>query len=1165
MKRNKGKTNPHQNNIISALNPEEMIIKFYNHIRDAILFIDYEQKILAYNNSFRDIFEVGSGVLKNTSIKQLFDDEKDYGRFSDLLDEGDFSRENICKCVLKAHSGKSFSAEINCFIPKETEKENSVYGISIRNIDLQKQTETELHDNLERIKTIGDNLPQGMIYSKYVSGPDSKPQFIYLSDQAEHLFGCKVADALEDSDLIFGRFEKNDQQKITAYRRKSMKTLRPFHIEVQVKHPGGHGRWYRLTSQPRKHKGGYIFDGLLLEVTKSRRNEQLLVEKTKSLSERVKELNALYNVSQSITTERPIGEVLQEVADFLPESWQYPGITSCRIGYKDQEYLSSNHKEGKDIQAAQLLVNGKKAGSIEIHYQENKPAEEEGPFLAEERTLINNLAAILSKYLEQESAKSRIKFQSLLVNAVGDAVMATDLQGNITFWNKAAETVYGWNAGEVLGKNIAEVTPSDEMMESASEIMDYIMKGKTWSGEFLVRRKSGESFPALVTDSPLFDSEGQIIGIIGVSRDISERRKAEKNLVESEERFKDIALSMPGAIYQFLLTKEGNFKIPYMSQSAVQYFGIPMEHLLNANSLFSYLYDDDLEPFINSVRQSAAILKPWNMIFRVKQQDGSVKWLQGRSNPRKLDEGSVLWNGVVIDITDTKNAEMEIRRNEERLKEAQEIAKTGYFELNVDTSSMFWSEAIYNMLDMSSDEQALNKDEFKKLVYPEDQYKLDFYLNHVLDNNESVQYDLHLKTLKGKEKYFSITGSPRFNKAHNVDRVIGTAVDITDRKELEQDLIVAKVKAEESDRLKTAFLLNISHEIRTPLNGILGFLDLLHDTDITKEEQEHYIEMVNEGSDRLLNTVDDVMEISRIESGLVSPVFKTFDLNRLMDDLYFGFSSQVDNNRVLLKCNKAGTAKQFPLESDKNKLYRILSNLIGNAVKFTPEGSVEFGYRTKGKWLEFYVEDTGIGIAPERQEAVFDRFVHADTTLTRPYEGAGLGLAISKAHVEMLGGKILVKSAPGEGSRFYFTLPRRKVEISDVQSEEPAGASKKPDRDYKILIVEDTNSSSEYLAEIVGEISSEVLFAETGSEAVNICRQHPDIDIILMDIKLPEMDGYEATQKIREFNKDVLVIAQTAFALEGDHQKALRAGCDDYLPKPIKKRDLIKLISDKMK
>ncbi|MEX0982571.1 MAG: response regulator [Bacteroidales bacterium] len=391
--------------------------------------------------------------------------------------------------------------------------------------------------------------------------------------------------------------------------------------------------------------------------------------------------------------------------------------------------------------------------------------------------------------------------------------------------------------------------------------------------------------------------------------------------------------------------------------------------------------------------------------------------------------------------------------------------------------------------------------------------------------------------------------------------IYGSCRDISVRKHAKEELIKAKDKAEESDRLKSAFLANMSHEIRTPMNGILGFTDLLLKPDLSSEERARFIKIVHQSGQRMLSTVNDIVEISKIEAGLINVIEKETDLNERVKELIRFFRIEAEKKGLNLILEKLLPVENKKLMTDQNKLDSILTNLIKNAIKYTDTGTINVGCSQKGMEVEFYVKDTGIGIPKNRHKAVFKRFEQADIGDKRAFQGSGLGLAISKSYVEILDGKIWVESEEGKGSTFYFTLPYITEPIKETADQQLETSNKTdPARKLKILIAEDDEVSELLLKEELITVGKEILIAKTGVDAVKTCKNNPDINLVLMDIQMPGMNGYEATRKIREFNKEVVIIAQTAYGLSGDREKAIEAGCNDYISKPISIAELLALI-----
>lgn len=376
------------------------------------------------------------------------------------------------------------------------------------------------------------------------------------------------------------------------------------------------------------------------------------------------------------------------------------------------------------------------------------------------------------------------------------------------------------------------------------------------------------------------------------------------------------------------------------------------------------------------------------------------------------------------------------------------------------------------------------------------------------------------------------------------------------------ELIKAKEKAEESDRLKSAFLANMSHEIRTPMNGILGFADLLKQPDLEGGKMHEYLEIIEKSGARMLNIINDIVDISKIEAGLMKVDLSETNLNEQLLDIFRFFRPEAEARGLRFNLVRILPAEQAVLTTDREKVFAVLSNLVKNAIKYTEKGTIEFGCEVKEELRVFFVKDTGIGIPESRQQAIFERFIQADIEDKLAYQGAGLGLAISRSYAEMLGGRIYVESKVSEGSVFYFSLPG-KAEFtsgSDVLITPSSAVRASEVNKLNVLIVDDDETSGMLLSINAIPFSREVMKARNGAEAVEICRKNPQLDLILMDILMPEMGGYEATRQIRQFNKKVVIIAQTAYALSGDRAKSLEAGCDDYLSKPIQKKALLDLI-----
>jgi len=384
-------------------------------------------------------------------------------------------------------------------------------------------------------------------------------------------------------------------------------------------------------------------------------------------------------------------------------------------------------------------------------------------------------------------------------------------------------------------------------------------------------------------------------------------------------------------------------------------------------------------------------------------------------------------------------------------------------------------------------------------------------------------------------------------------------------KQREIDLVAAKNRAEESDNLKSAFLANLSHEIRTPMNGILGFANLLNDNNLSIEKRRSYIETINSSSSQLLAIINDIVEISKIETKQLSVFTENVNINKIIDMVMARFTVQkakVKNHEFIVK-------KTLPdhlaiINTDSVKVQQILTNLIENALKYSDSGTIQIEYSVlPDNFLEFYVKDDGEGIEDKFQTIIFDRFRQVSVSKLGVKSGMGLGLSITKAYVEILGGTMRLKSALGKGSTFYFTLPfiskMRSIEnLNEYDSSVDFSADL---ADKTIIVAEDDITNFQFISEILERADARLIHAHDGLEAVNLFNSVPNVFLIIMDIKMPNMDGIEATKNIRMVNKSIPIIALTAFATEADKHQAIMAGCSDFITKPVNKSELLKTIS----
>ena len=828
------------------------------------------------------------------------------------------------------------------------------------------------------------------------------------------------------------------------------------------------------------------------------------------------------------------------------------------------------------------------------------------------------------KLAEQALQKSEKKFRNY-IDYAPLGVFVTDMKGQYVEVNAAASQITGYSQEELLKMNLTELIPPD-LWTIAGNHFNQTIDNENSPLEIAFLRKDGSKGYWEVNDIKLSDER-----ILGFVADITERKLTEAKIREKDSEFRKLSSNVPGMIYQFTRKSDGTYIVPITSEGILEIFGCTPEDVRHDFSPISrVIVPEDLDRIFAAIEYSAKHLTHFSCEYRVKRDGKEMQWISARSVPEKLEDGIITWYGFNSDITDLKKTEEELLisenryalinevlltqneekerqadqliiankelhiQNEEKAKRAKEInlinkelleREFQYRNLANSGPALVWTSGTdklcnyFNNTWLSFTGRTLEQEMgngWTEGVHPDD--IADCVKTYLTAFDQKVPFEMEYRVMhvSGEYKWIVDLGTPNYNSDGEFIGYIGNCFDIAERKITEQQLVIAKDKAEESDRLKSAFLSNMSHEIRTPMNGILGFAELLKEPGLTGDQQQDYVRIINKSGLRMLNIINDIIDISKIESGLMMVDISKSNINEQIEYIHSFFKTEVERKGMQLFYKNTLPAKEATIYTDREKFYAIFTNLVKNAIKYTDQGSIEFGYQltdveTHGRAslqdtesiLEFYVKDTGIGIHPDRHKVVFERFVQADISDSRAFQGAGLGLSIAKAYVEMLGGKIRVESESGKGSTFYFTLPYRlhSTKKNLLTNDNQAEAAKKLIKKLKILVAEDDEISQDLLSISLQPVSYELQVVTNGVEAVEACRNHPDIDLVLMDIQMPLMDGYKATREIRKFNTEIIIIAQTAFGLKGDQAMAIEAGCNDYISKPINSKQLHTLIN----
>ncbi|WP_291105166.1 MULTISPECIES: PAS domain S-box protein [unclassified Flavobacterium] len=772
------------------------------------------------------------------------------------------------------------------------------------------------------------------------------------------------------------------------------------------------------------------------------------------------------------------------------------------------------------------------------------------------------------KQAESKIKESEEKFRKVFENSpMGKSL--TSIDGKLSVNDTFCEIV-GYPKEELSQMNWREIShPGD--MEATQNFISSMLSGAINNAQFHKRyiHKSGEVVWADFATYLQRDSNGEPQFFITSVSDITkqteeelyqlnnelERRITERTatLRKNKEQFKTMFTKAPLGI---ALIDSFTGKIKKANPIYARITGRTIREI-TATDWMSITHPDDIHLDIENMNLlNDGKIEGFRREKRYIHKNGDIVWINMTIAPLKIEkEYNPHHLCMIEDITERKKDEEALHvinsRNHAILKAIPDLV----FRINSD--GVFLDYRTQESSDLYVSPDKIIGQRVEDILPPDIASLITRRIHTLMESGEIQEFEYALPMPDGL-RYFDARMA-----ISDTDEVIIIVRNITDRKKVENELIKAKERAEESDRLKSSFLANMSHEIRTPMNGILGFADLLKEPNLTGEQQQEYIQIIEKSGARMLNIINNIIDISKIEANLVEVNIKPSNINEQTAFIYTFFESQTEKKGINLICKNGLPDERAIINTDKEKVYAILTNLVRNAFKYCDEGGIEFGYNLKGKHLEFFVKDTGIGIPDNRQQAIFDRFIQADVTDTRAFQGAGLGLSISKAYVEILGGKIWVESEEGKGSTFYFTIPynTESEEKNLVENVVPDDEANNYAKNLNILIAEDDKISRMLLTKTIKVFSKEIIEALDGVEALEACQNNPDIDLVMMDINMPNMDGHEATRQIRQFNKNVIIIAQTANAFDSDKKEAMESGCNDFISKPIMKNELLGLIN----
>jgi PAS domain S-box-containing protein len=1048
-----------------------------------------------------------------------------------------------------------------------------------RDVTQRKKFEAELKESEERYDLAMKGTNDGIWDKDLVTGD------IYFSKRWKTMLGYQEHE-LENSSETWKALAHPDDFKMSekAKRAYLLGQKAKYEVEVRLKHKKGH--WVNILSRGFKvmsdnGRRAIRFVGTHVDITKQRKAEDAL-RKSEAEFRRIIELNSI----PMVVTNNKQDFLIVNKAFTKCFGYTLKDIPTGEIWWKTA-YPDENYRKQVEMGWNRAVEDAVKYGT-EIEKQIWEPTCKNGQkkivefaFVSLGEQNIITMVDITMQKLTENALKESEQKNRALSEAADEALFFSD-RGVFVECNKAACELLGYTYEELIGISGIELIAD----EYKGFVLHKMMMGFNEPYEAIAKKKDGTKFWAEFKGS-LYEYKGQKVRVTAV-RDISDRKVAEEALVFSEEKFRAAFKTSPDSIS---INRMSDGTYVEINEGFVHSTGFSEEEVLGktAEELNFWVNQSDKFKLLAILMQSGGCI---NFAAKFRIKNGKI--INGLLSARTIilnNEKYLI--SITRDISDLKETEQELISAKE-FAERKEKEYRSLFNEMLDGFALH--EVIYNDLDIPVDyrfielnpayermtglkkEDVVNKTILEVTPDIEKHWITNF--GKVGKTGEPYWFEDYVEELERyytgiayspQQNYFAVIYSDATDKRKAEEIVIKNDEFLKEQNEeyqalneqltnLNLELLEAKQKAEESDNLKTAFLANMSHEIRTPMNGIMGFSGLLAKSNLTNEKKQKYIDIIKQNSHQLLSIINDLVDISKIEAGQIDierDEVRLESLTKSLADLYY--QKAIDKNIYFELDSKVA---DIQIVTDETKLRQILINLLDNAFKFTHQGEIKFGYEIKDGFIEFFVSDTGIGMEKEAISIIFERFRQVELSSARKYGGTGLGLSISKAFIEKMGGQIHVNSEINKGSKFYFTIPIKLTKedvghVSDNQVDELT-----LDWGNKVILVaEDELVNYRFFEEVFEGTRVNLIWAVNGQEAVEHCMVNKSIDLVLMDIKMPVLNGYDATEKIKKIRPELPIIAQTAYALIGDESKAKNAGCDDYIHKPIDSDELMKKIA----